>query len=85
LDQGARFNASAVCAKELAELSLPEVKTEDGIETTRAAMMGAAKAAAKAGQIEAAVNVAICCQTGNASMQACLANDRRTVADWLRN
>jgi len=83
------FNEGAVCgANTLTNAGLSGVPAIAGgaiLGNTwdRTNMMGAAVAASRTGQEDAAVNVAICCQIHNPDAHACLENNRAEVQRWL--
>lgn len=83
------FNEGAVCgASALGGLGIsgvPAMAAAPVLGNTwdRTNMMGAAKAAAHAGQMNNAVAAAICCQVHNPPVQQCLASRSADVAAWL--
>lgn len=85
------FNEGATCGLSgLAGINLtglPALAPQPILGNTwdRTNMIGAAKAAAKAGHVEAAVNAAICCQIHNPHMHTCMMNHRSEIAAWLRS
>ena len=89
LDRG--FNEGATCS--LGALSavhasgLPSAAPQPVLGNTwsRASVIQAARQAAKeGGQADAGANAAICCQTHNPLVRACLAQRKADVVSWLR-
>lgn len=85
------FNEGATCGlSSLARHSLsglPAMAPQPILGNTwdRTNMIGAAKIAARAGHIDAAVSAAICCQIHNPHMHTCMNNHRSEIAAWLRS
>jgi hypothetical protein len=83
------FNEGATCGlNALGGTSvggLPGMATQAILGNTwdRTNMMGATKAAARAGQHEAAIDAAICCQIHNGPYHAYLEANRAAVLAWL--
>ena len=83
------FNEGAVCGLNALGgtgiSGLPAIASGTVLGNTwdRTNMMGATKAANNAGQKDAAVAAAICCQIHNPDAHACLANNRNAVQAWL--
>jgi hypothetical protein len=83
------FNEGATCGVSalggLGLQGLPALAPQPLLGNTwdRTNMMGAAKAAWKAGHRGPAVNTAICCQIHNAGAQACLNAHKDLVEQWF--
>ena len=83
------FNEGAVCgATALANLGSSGVPAAAagailGNTWDRTDMMGAARVAARVGQVDAAVDAAMCCQLHNPDAYKCLVDHRAAVQQWL--
>lgn len=84
------FNEGATCSlnalSTAGSSSLPAAAPQPVLGNTwsRASVIQAARDAVRGGHVDAGANAAICCQTHNPPVQACLTQRRADVVNWLR-
>jgi hypothetical protein len=84
------FNEGATCGLNALGKTgiggLPQIAAQAILGNTwdRTNMMGATKAAFKAGMHDDAIVAAICCQIHNPHMHHCLESNRPAIANWLQ-